>query len=136
MLEQMPKRPRDTNQLAKMIVDLTTGNPIAEEPSKLSPKALAGRMGGLKGGKARKASLTPARRKEIAQKLYISEEEAAWFVFTGEAINTTYNPYDEDIKILYKDGSVTDISKVDNALIHQQLYTPIKKYYLFNLNTK
>ena len=69
-------------------------------------------------------------KKEVAARLNISEEEADYFVFTGQAINTTYNPYDEDIKILYKDGSVTDISKVDNALIHQQLYTPIKKYYL------
>jgi HD superfamily phosphohydrolase len=69
-------------------------------------------------------------KKEIALKLNISEEEAGYFAFTGEAINTTYNPYDEDIKILYKDGTITDISKVDNALIHQQLYTPVKKYYL------
>lgn len=69
-------------------------------------------------------------RKDVALRLSISEEEAAYFVFTGQAINTTYNPYDEDIKILYKDGTITDISKVDNALIHQQLYTPIKKYYL------
>lgn len=65
MLEQMLKRPRDVNQLAKMIVDLTIGNPIAEEPE--SPKAKAGRLGGLKGGKARSDSLTPERRKEIAK---------------------------------------------------------------------
>lgn len=69
-------------------------------------------------------------RSEIAQRLKISEEEAAYFVFTGEAINTTYNPLDEHIKILYKDGFVSDISKVDNALIHQQVSSPVKKYYL------
>ncbi|MFL5786844.1 MAG: HD domain-containing protein [Flavisolibacter sp.] len=67
---------------------------------------------------------------ETAKNLAISEEEAEYFVFTGEAINTTYNPYDEHIRILYKDGTVTDISQVDNALIHQQLYRPVKKYYL------
>ena len=71
-----------------------------------------------------------ALRKDTAQKLKISEQEAAWFVFTGEAVNTTYNPYDEHIKILYKDGTVSDISKVDNALIHQQVSAPVKKYYL------
>jgi hypothetical protein len=69
-------------------------------------------------------------RTEVARKLDISEQEAAYFVFTGEAINTTYNPYDEHIRVLYKDGTVTDISKVDNALIHQQLSSPVKKYYL------
>ena len=70
------------------------------------------------------------RRKETALKMDISEEDAAYFVFTGEAMNTTYNPFDEHIRILYKDGFVTDISKVDNALIHQQVSSPVKKYYL------
>ncbi|MCW3073310.1 MAG: phosphohydrolase [Flaviaesturariibacter sp.] len=69
-------------------------------------------------------------RSEVAQKLGISEEEAAYFVFTGNAANTTYNPNDEHIKVLFKDNVVTDISKVDNALIHHQLSTPVKKYYL------
>lgn len=71
-----------------------------------------------------------ALRKDTAKKLKISEEEAAHFVFTGEAVNTTYNPFDEHIKILYKDGTVSDISKVDNALIHRQVSAPVKKYYL------
>jgi len=65
MLEQMPKRPRDTNQLAKFIVDLTTGD---ETEPELSPRAKAGRIGGLKGGKARAESLTPEERSTIAKK--------------------------------------------------------------------
>lgn len=65
MLEQMQKRPRDINQLAKMIVDLTTGD-AKEKPE--SVKAQSGRKGGLKGGAARKIALTPERRKEIAIK--------------------------------------------------------------------
>ena len=65
MLEQMPKRPRDTNQLAKMIVNLTTGDET-EKPE--SVKAQSGRKGGLKGGTARAESLTPERRSEIAKK--------------------------------------------------------------------
>jgi HD superfamily phosphohydrolase len=69
-------------------------------------------------------------RKQIAGKLRITEDEASWFAFTGEAVNTTYNPYDEHIKILFKDGTVSDIAKVDNALIHQQVSVPFKKYYL------
>lgn len=74
--------------------------------------------------------LADALRNDVAQRLNISKEEAAYFVFTGEAVNTTYNPLDEHIKILYKDGTVSDISKVDNALIHQQVSAPVKKYYL------
>ena len=69
----------------------------------------------------------------VAQNLGITEETANYLVFTGEASNTTYNPFDEHIKVLFKDGTVTDISKVDNALIHQQLSKPVKKYYLCHL---
>jgi uncharacterized protein len=62
--------------------------------------------------------------------LNITEAEARYFVFTGEAANTTYNPLDEHINVLFKDGTVRDISQVDNALIHQQLSAPVKKHYL------
>jgi hypothetical protein len=64
------KMPRDGNQLAKMVVDLATGNapPEAEKPAK-NPAAVAlGKLGGKKGGKARAASLTAKRRSEIAKK--------------------------------------------------------------------
>jgi len=67
---------------------------------------------------------------EVVERLQISEEEAGYFVFTGEAINTTYDTKDERINILFKDGSVKDISQVDNALIHQHLASAVKKYYI------
>ena len=66
---------------------------------------------------------------EVIQRLNFTAEEAGYFVFTGEAINTTYDPGDERINILFKDGNVRDISQIDNALIHQQLSGPVKKYY-------
>jgi len=75
-------------------------------------------------------SLVNEKKKELVQRFGISNEEADYFVFTGEAINTTYNPEDEKINILFKDGSVKDISKVDNALIHQHLASPVKKQYI------
>ncbi len=62
-----PKRPRDANQLAKMIVDISTGG-IDEPMPELSVKARAGKLGGLKGGKARADKLSPERRSEIAKK--------------------------------------------------------------------
>jgi len=67
---------------------------------------------------------------EVRRRLAISDEDGDYFVFTGEAINTTYDPSDERINILFKDGSIRDISKIDNALIHQQLAGPVKKYYI------
>jgi hypothetical protein len=68
-------------------------------------------------------------RKDIASRLHISEEDAAFLAFTGEAVNTTYKLGDERIKILFKDGSVKDISQVNSPLIHQTLSTPVKKFY-------
>jgi hypothetical protein len=65
MLEQMPKRPRDAKQLAKMIVDLSTGD---EQEPEMNVKQKAGQLGGLKGGKARAEKLTPEQRSEIARK--------------------------------------------------------------------
>lgn len=53
----------DLNQLAKRIVDEATG---AIEKAVDSPKTLAGRAGGKKGGRARAASLTAEQRVEIA----------------------------------------------------------------------
>jgi hypothetical protein len=62
--------PRDPNQLAKAVVDFATGQrePDPEPPAK-NPAAVAlGRLGGLAGGKARAAKLTPEERRESASK--------------------------------------------------------------------
>lgn len=74
-----PKRPKDTNQLAKLIADMATGDapsePILTEDDHKNPNAVAlGRLGGLKGGKARAAKLSSKKRKEIAKKAV----EARW----------------------------------------------------------
>ena len=65
------KRPTDINQRAKSIVDIATGeiedNQKETDLIKLAASAM-GRKGGLKGGKARAASLTPKRRAEIAKR--------------------------------------------------------------------
>ena len=94
MKNTKPKRPRDMNQLAKMIVDISTGErpndsprrkrdeptepaTVAEdtapypEPGKpeKDPAAVAlGRRGGQKGGPARAARMTPEERSESARK--------------------------------------------------------------------
>ena len=72
----MPKRSskkkniRDTNVLASSIVEQATGEPSPKpEDSNKNPAAVAlGRLGGLKGGKARANKLTPEQRTEIAKK--------------------------------------------------------------------
>lgn len=74
--------------------------------------------------------LVAAKRKAVAQRSNISEADAACFVFTGIARNTTYNPKDEQIEILFKDGTVKDISGVDNPIIQQSMAATVGKHYL------
>lgn len=65
-----PKRPRDTNQLAKLITQIATGeaDDIKTDDGK-NPAAVAlGRKGGLKGGKPRAESLAAAERSAIAKR--------------------------------------------------------------------
>lgn len=62
-----PKRPRDPNQLAKLVVDIATGKSSDNVPTS-SPMAELGRTGGLSGGTARAKKLSPERRREIAKK--------------------------------------------------------------------
>jgi hypothetical protein len=68
----MPKRSsksRDLNTLAARIVAEATGEKPAKGDSAKDPAAVAlGRRGGLKGGPARAAKLSPRKRREIAKK--------------------------------------------------------------------
>lgn len=75
-----------------------------------------------------------ATRDKICSLLNVTQQESNYFIFSGEAENTTYDPSEERIQILFKDGSVKDISRVDNALIHHALSTPMKKNYICYLN--
>jgi hypothetical protein len=65
------KRPRDLNQLAKFIVDVSTGDAELPEcqPDHKNPAAVElGKLGGKKGGKARAEKLTKEERQEIARR--------------------------------------------------------------------
>lgn len=60
-MRKLPKRPRDTAELAKLIVDIATGAAPDSRPTEVSDRA-------AKGGKARTKSLNAKRRREIARK--------------------------------------------------------------------
>ena len=70
MPDRSRKRPRDINELAAQIVDEATGEaPPFDADAGKDPAAVAlGRKGGLKGGKARAAKMTPEQRSEAARK--------------------------------------------------------------------
>lgn len=61
--------PRDPNQRAKAVVDLATGQRDPEPVREKDPAAIArGHLGGIKGGHARAAKMTPAERSESARR--------------------------------------------------------------------
>lgn len=65
----MSKRPRDPNQLAKLIVDITTGEARDTESDRHKhPEKRQGRIGGLAGGPARAKALSAKKRSMIARK--------------------------------------------------------------------
>lgn len=70
MPDRSRKRPRDPNQLGKLIVDLATGEADDTPPqSEKNPAAVElGRKGGLKGGKARAAKMSSEERSAAAKK--------------------------------------------------------------------
>lgn len=71
MPDRSTKRPRDPNQLAYQIMLESTGQAekyVPVEKPKNPAAVELGRLGGLKGGTARAAKLTPAKRSQIAAK--------------------------------------------------------------------
>ncbi len=73
MPDRLHKRPRDPAQLAKLMIDIASGEVEDREPEpsnegKDAAAVSLGRRGGLKGGKARAASMSSKRRAEIARR--------------------------------------------------------------------
>jgi len=67
MPDRSRKRPADLNRLAASIVEEAIGEAPDPDAGKDPAAVSLGRRGGLKGGKARAAKLTPEQRRAIAQ---------------------------------------------------------------------
>jgi hypothetical protein len=69
------KPPRDANELAKYVLDVTMGDAEKIKPPTKNPHAQAlGQLGASKGGQARALKLSAKKRKAIAKKA----AEARW----------------------------------------------------------
>jgi len=73
------------------------------------------------------------KQHELLQQYATNEADLPFVCFTGEATNTLYQLKDERIQVLFKDGTVTDISRIENALIQENLSAPVKKFYICTL---
>lgn len=70
------------------------------------------------------------KMKQIAESMGIPEEDASYMLSLTEIGKDMYNPEDDSIGILYKDGIVKDISEASEILNVQLLSKKIRKYYL------
>lgn len=70
------------------------------------------------------------KERQAVTRFGIDAADTAYLCFTGEASNTLYQTKDEKIHILFKDGTVEDISRIENALIQQNLSAAVKKFYI------
>lgn len=71
-----------------------------------------------------------AYRQKAMEKFAISEAESHYFVFAGEITNTAYNPENEPIHILHRDGTESELMHASDQLEVAVLSTHIKRYYL------
>lgn len=68
------------------------------------------------------------------KKLGFSDLEMDYFVFQKEMINNAYDPRKDEIKILFNNGILKDITLASDNLNISALSKPVKKYYLFAPN--
>ncbi len=76
------------------------------------------------------ARILEQKTEEAKKLLGLNDNEIKYFVFTGVTSNSTYNINNELIKIEGKDGSVKNITEIDNSLVNQTLAGAVHKNYI------
>ena len=76
------------------------------------------------------------QRTKLMERYDISEAEARYFVFDGELTNTAYTADDDSIRILYKNGKITDVVNASDHFNLATLSRPVTKYYMCQPKTK
>ncbi|MEN9597749.1 MAG: hypothetical protein RL596_60 [Bacteroidota bacterium] len=71
-----------------------------------------------------------AKKEQAMAQFGVNELDSHYLCFTGEATNTAYHSKEEKINILFKDGTIKDITEVSNAMIQQNLSSTVKKFYI------
>lgn len=76
------------------------------------------------------ASILQDKGNAILRKLGIAETDLHYFVFAGEASNSTYNINDELIKIETKNGTIKNITEIEDSLVNHTLAKAVHKNYI------
>ena len=72
----------------------------------------------------------------VQKKYNISEEEASYFVFSGEIYNIAYSSELNKIRILHRNGKISDVAKASDHFNLRALSKPVTKYYICFPKTK
>ena len=83
----------------------------------------------IQGERFKKAHIEKIK-KAVIKKLKISPKDVHYYVYSDVISNKTYNPNDDKINVLYKDGSLVDVAKASDHLNISVLSRTTKKYYL------
>ena len=66
----------------------------------------------------------------LQNKYAITEEEANYFVFSGEISNVAYSSNNDKIHILHRNGKISDVAKASDQLNLVALSAEVTKYYI------
>lgn len=69
-------------------------------------------------------------KERIMDELQLNEEQANYFVYSDVLTNNAYNEDKQNINLLFKDGSIMDVSKASDNLNISALSKPVEKYFL------
>lgn len=70
------------------------------------------------------------KRKEIAEKLQITEEETQYYLHASHLVNNAYNQEKQNIHLLMKNGEIMDLSNASDNLNISALSTPVEKFFM------
>lgn len=76
------------------------------------------------------ASILVDKKEQAKRLLHLNDDEVQYFAFEGVTSNSTYNINDELIKIETKNGTVKNITEIDDSLVNQTLARAVHKNYI------
>jgi len=77
----------------------------------------------------KKAQLDEIYR-HVKESFALNDDELDYFVYHGKIQNQAYDATKNNIQILYKDGSIKDVTEASDHLNLQALSIPVVKYYI------
>ena len=76
------------------------------------------------------ASILVDKKEQAKRLLHLNDDEVQYFAFEGVTSNSTYNINEELIKIETKNGTVKNITEIDDSLVNQTLARAVHKNYI------